>query len=189
MEFTIEQNKRLAEVYPYLVPTNFWNDEPIKDYDYSYLRGEFELPKGWDRLFLMYCKNIKKYLVKEKLLNEFHFTQIKEKYGTMRLYNNLTTETISYLTILYEQFSEFICQECGNTATCQTCGWISSLCDNCAKDCSSYTEKLYSKKSCCICKHGKGGSYKMYFSYKHLQQEYNKIKKMTQEEFYCYLVD
>ena len=189
MEFTTKQNKKLTDIYPYLVPTNVWTDEPIKDYDYSYLRGESDLPQGWFRLFLLYCKHIKKYLVAENIIDKFHFTQIKEKYGTMRLYNNLTTDNISYLTILYEEFSKYVCENCGEFATHQTTGWISSFCDNCVNTHETNAEKIKSLKACCIHRSAKNQSYKMYFSYKNLRKEYNKIKNMSQEEFYNYLVD
>ena len=59
MELTVEQNKKLVEKFPYLIPTNIWTGEVVDNYDYSYNEGECDLPIGWHRLFLLYCKNIR----------------------------------------------------------------------------------------------------------------------------------
>ena len=85
--FTPEQNKKLIEIYPYLQPRNVWTDKIPEDYDYSYIRGDKEVPDGWLRLFLLYCKAIRPALVNDSYLEQFRFSQVKEKYGSMRLYD------------------------------------------------------------------------------------------------------
>ena len=54
--YTVEQNKKLIEKFPYLMPINLWTLEPVKDYDFDYIRGDYELPDGFMRCFLLYCK-------------------------------------------------------------------------------------------------------------------------------------
>ena len=87
-------NKELIKNMPYLQPRNVWTDEIPKDYDYEYIRGEHELPEGWFSLFLDMCKDIRKPLEKSSYLNKFRFTQIKEKYGSLRVYNNGCPEEV-----------------------------------------------------------------------------------------------
>ena len=52
MDFTMEQNKALIEHFPYLQPRSLWTDEIAPDYSYDHIRGQWELPDGWGRLFL-----------------------------------------------------------------------------------------------------------------------------------------
>ena len=45
------------------------------------------LDEGWMRRFgIDMCKEIRKQLIKDKMLFSFRITQIKEKYGTLRFY-------------------------------------------------------------------------------------------------------
>ena len=73
------QIRELINRYPYLLPRNVWTGKVVEDYDYSYILGQYEIPWGWFRLFLLYCKNIRELLEKANYLNKFQFTQIKEK--------------------------------------------------------------------------------------------------------------
>ena len=66
-------NKKLCEQFPYLVPRNVFTDKIPEDYDYDYIRGEYELPDGWFDLFLQMCEDIKQPLRTIILTNiEFH---------------------------------------------------------------------------------------------------------------------
>ena len=78
MILTVEQRKKLIELYPYLQPRNLWTDKVSEDYDYSYIRGEHELPEGWIRLFFLYCKNLRSKLVETNTLDKFRFSQLKK---------------------------------------------------------------------------------------------------------------
>ena len=49
--FSKEQNKKLCERYPFLLPRNVFSDKLEKDYDYSYIKGIGEIPEGWSKLF------------------------------------------------------------------------------------------------------------------------------------------
>ena len=49
---SVEENKKLIEKYPFLMPRNVWTDELLKDYDYSFTLYD-EMPKGWADAFGM----------------------------------------------------------------------------------------------------------------------------------------
>ena len=99
-------NKKLCEQFPYLVPRNVFTDKIPEDYDYDYIRGEYELPDGWFDLFLQMCEDIKQPLVDANYLEKFRFSQIKEKYGTMRCYVFGAPEEVHNILHKYEYLSQ-----------------------------------------------------------------------------------
>ena len=123
----------LIQYFPFLLPRNVWTDKPIKDYQYDWCLGIDELPDGWARLFLLYCKHMRKELILYKYLDKFRFSQIKEKYGDMRLYNNGVPRDskCSDLECIYSHLSTYVCQECGKPAKYITMGWVEQLCRDC----------------------------------------------------------
>lgn len=131
---TKEQNKVLCERYPFLIPRNVFTDEIDEDYDYSYIRGIGELPSGWHKLFFQLCEDIRQPLIDADYLDKFRFSQVKEKYNTIRCYTFGAPETVHDIIEKYEYISRFICQRCGKPATYETIGWITSYCDDCIKD-------------------------------------------------------
>jgi len=128
---TNEERKQLTEKMPYLIPRNAWTGKIVEDYDYSYIEGEYSLPPGWFKLFLLMCEEIREPLEKANLLDTFYFTQIKEKFDTMRTYTNTSTAEINDIMSRYEYISYYICQDCGQIATKATNGYIASFCDTC----------------------------------------------------------
>lgn len=136
----INRNKELCERMPYLVPRNVWTGKIVENYDYSYIEGEYELPSGWLKLFLMCMEDIRQPLVDSNYLNEFRFSQIKEKYNTMRLYNFGASKEVHDIISKYEYISQFVCQKCGKPATKETIGWITSYCDDCIPKGYKYEE-------------------------------------------------
>lgn len=127
-------NKKLCEQFPYLVPRNVFTDKIPEDYDYDYIRGEYELPDGWFDLFLQMCEDIKQPLVDANYLEKFRFSQIKEKYGTMRCYVFGAPEEVHNILHKYEYLSQFVCEICGKPAKYVTSGWIGSYCEDCIKN-------------------------------------------------------
>lgn len=117
MKTSIEENKKLCERYPFLIIRDIWADEIPKDYDYSYIGGISELPEGWHKLFLQMCEDIRQPLIDADFLDEFRFTQIKEKYGEMRCYNNGGPDKVLEIIDNYEHVSNYVCQHCGKPAT------------------------------------------------------------------------
>lgn len=131
---TIEENKRLCERMPYLIPRNYYTDKIPEDYDYSYILGDSELPSGWSKLFLNMCEDIRQPLIDVGRLDKFKFEQVKEKYNTLRAYNNGAPKEVQDIIDKYEYISQFVCQKCGRPATKETQGWVASFCDECYPD-------------------------------------------------------
>ena len=132
-EDIIERNKKLIERYPFLLPRNLWTDEIPKNYDYSYIRGENELPQGWWKLFLQMCEDIRQPLIDANCLDKFRFSQIKEKYNSMRCYNYGAPEEVRDIIRKYELMAYYVCTRCGKPAIYETQGYFASFCEDCLK--------------------------------------------------------
>lgn len=128
---TPEQNRELIATYPFLLPRNVFTDEIDDDYDYSYTWAD-DVPDGWRALFLQCCEDLKTQLIADNQLQTFRFCQIKEKYGTLRMYNYGCSSAAQSILDKYEWLSQFVCISCGKPATVETRGWISPFCDECA---------------------------------------------------------
>lgn len=130
LELTNDKRKELIEQYPYLLPRNVFTGKPVEDYDYHYINGE-ELPAGWFELFLQMCEDIKEPLEKAGFIDKFRFSQIKEKYGSMRCYTSGAPQEVCDIIDKYEILSEQVCCKCGAPASLQTLGYISPYCSKC----------------------------------------------------------
>jgi hypothetical protein len=130
---TREEIKNLVERYPYLLPRNVWTDKVPEDYDYTYIRG-LELPKGWYKLFLQLCEDIRQPLIEAGYLDKFRFSQIKEKYNRMECYNFGAPEAVQDIIDKYSVMAKYVCTVCGKPAVYETSGYIASYCDYCWRD-------------------------------------------------------
>ena len=176
-----------------------WTGLPIEDWDYTYINGVGDLPVGWERLFLLYCKNIRSELEKFNFVDKFSFSQIKEKYGSMRLYNNgyPKDSRISELEYIYEHLSTYICEDCGKPAKYETPGWITELCENCYKKSHSIQYQENKDKHKLPRKHyyvkimgfRDGKRYTKRYDSKPYWEEYLKCRKLTDNEFINYLLN
>lgn len=128
------KNYELCTQYPYLKIHNAWTGEVEEPYDYTYTEAD-SLPKGWRRLFLQLCEDIREPLIKANLLDSFYFLQVKEKYNRMECYNNGAPEEVHRIIGKYSVMASYICTNCGKPATFETDGYIASYCDDCWKDC------------------------------------------------------
>lgn len=83
-----EFNRDLTSKYPWLIPINRWTGKEIPDYDYSYTELD-DMPEGWRIAFGdQMCEEIHKELLKYNYVDKYKIVQIKEKYGTLRWYDN-----------------------------------------------------------------------------------------------------
>ena len=135
---TEEYNKDLLEKYPWLTPYNVWTGEPLEDYDYEYTLAD-DIPRGWRIAFGdQMIEELDQLLKKYNLEKEYRITQIKEKYGGLRWYDNGFPEEgyKEYTDWLhkYEDLSFRTCIRCGKPAIGLTKGWIMPLCKDCMKD-------------------------------------------------------
>lgn len=126
--------KALIEEYPYLQPRNVWTDKIPADYDYEYILGELDLPEGWIDLFLQMCEDIREPLIRADYLDKFRFSQIKEKYGSMRAYTFGATREVNDIISKYEFLSQQVCCVCGKPATTRTYDWVCPYCFEHIKD-------------------------------------------------------
>ena len=143
----IELNKKLTDEFPFLLPRNVFTDELPDNYDYSYTLLD-EMPSGWKKSFgLKMCNELKKVLIETNCLDTFRIHQIKEKYGTLRIYSNFTNDKLEKVISKYEDLSASTCLYCGQPAEYVTLGWISYLCEKCAKESHYYAtfKRGYSK--------------------------------------------
>lgn len=120
-----EQNKKLIERYPFL----------------SIHKGEYEftwldsMPDGWRNCFgLLMCEDILNTLTIFKIdPKTYKILQIKEKYGSLRWYDNGCPNEVSDIIDKYEFLSKHTCIMCGKLGVPVYGGWISPYCDDCAK--------------------------------------------------------
>ena len=137
-EGTIDHNRWLCLMFPWLVPHNRWTDEEIEDFDYSWTELD-AMPDGWRKAFgEQMCFEIQSVLEEtEDEEFEYRILQIKEKWGYLHWYDNGAPKDISNKlnTIIkkYEDLSKKTCIECGAPATKISTRWISPWCDECAK--------------------------------------------------------
>lgn len=133
LETTLSQGarKELTELYPYLLPRNAFTGQVHKDYDYSYVVGEHDLPPGWFKLFLQCCEHLKSTLVEYGKLHSFYFTQVKEKYGLLRMYTSGGNKEVYDILDKYSFLSNQVCCECGKPAKYQSTGYVCPYCSDC----------------------------------------------------------
>lgn len=130
-------SKELCNKYPFLS----WYGNPLfvgysEEEAHSQYTWEHELPDGWRKAFCpQIWDELKAILEKADYVDKFRFTQIKEKYGTLRLYHIGVPESIydevSAWENKYEKLSEETCITCGKSATHMTLGWINFICEEC----------------------------------------------------------
>lgn len=131
--------------YKYAAAHSPWTGEIIFDDNGEMLSEDTCLPTGWKELFWQCMEDIYEPLKKANLLDKFFFTQVKEKYGSMRLYNNGATQEVLDIIAAYEYLSEYVCEQCGKPADlCSAWGWIEQYCEECANSdkIRPYLEKL-----------------------------------------------
>ena len=132
-----EENKEYCQKYPFLI----WHGDPLYpgykdeniDYRYSW---EDELPDGWRMAFCpQIWDELKEILIEGNYLNEFRFMQIKEKYGTLRLYYNDFPKSIGKQLADWEDkyycLSEQHCIYCGKPVKYMTPCYITYICEDC----------------------------------------------------------
>lgn len=93
------------------------------------------LDEGWKKSFgKQLLKEIKSQLIKDKMLYKWRITQLKEKFGSLRIYCNYASEDLYKIIDKYEDISTKTCIKCGNNATHMSKGYILPYCDNCHKN-------------------------------------------------------
>lgn len=118
--------------YPFWKSYNVWTRR-FSGWGYSLYDW---LPSGWKKAF---GEGLTADIVealesdgipKRKWTEALQFQDIKEKYGTLRMYAT-ATEKVQDVLSKYECLSCGYCESCGKPARYITDGWISYLCEDC----------------------------------------------------------
>ena len=151
---SIEENKKLIERYPFLLPRNSWDDAVEADYDYSYTELD-SMPEGWRKAFgNMMMEELREVLIEENFLDGFRILEIKEKWGELRLYTNYHNDKIERIIKKYTTLSRNICILCGKPDTHMTySGWYSPVCEECHEKTDRDEKTPYSE---IVCKNDNG---------------------------------
>lgn len=126
------ENKKLINEYPFLVPLDFFTGKRVEDITYDTTILD-DMPIGWKKAFgKLLCEDLKNALIKTNCLENYDILQVKEKYGSLRWYDNAQNDEIRDVIEKYEYISHFVCVECGkiNVPTINE-GWIMPLCEGC----------------------------------------------------------
>lgn len=95
-----------------------------------------EFGDGWHSIMYSVCKAINSHLKRLESAGkplDFAFTQIKEKFATIRIYDNGGDEFIDGVIAMAEWLSSITCEECGKSGKlCRSKGgfWLKTLCDD-----------------------------------------------------------
>ncbi|PBK85294.1 hypothetical protein ARMGADRAFT_1036352 [Armillaria gallica] len=86
-----------------------------------------ECGRGWEGLIRQICEELKG--------KDVVFSQIKEKFGQLRIYvEKGDEETLKYLSEMEEKSAK-VCEECGGAGNLaeSSYGWLFATCEECAK--------------------------------------------------------
>ena len=174
---SIEQNEKLIEEYPFLLPRNAWTGEVDDEYDYSWTELDC-IPGAWKDVYgILICEDLKRILGDK--VNEFRFDDIKEKYGALRIYSNMEPKEWHTQLWKYEHLTENTCYECGKIGTPLTNdGWILPIC----RDCYEHPRKepMYERRPYdeVVCKYDEGYKFSPIIKIRHASTEGNYIEKI-----------
>jgi hypothetical protein len=121
----------------YKIMKKYWFFHPERSVTESAMVFGFDCGRGWYPLIDKFCQELKK-LLEDKYPSyktgkpSFEIVQIKEKYGSLRIYTNFTNDDIEALIEKYEDLSLKTCEECGRKGSPRNIkGWIRTLCNKC----------------------------------------------------------
>ena len=97
---------------------------------------EYEVPQGWRELCQELAVELDRILdtLSEEEKENYKLLQVKEKFGSLRWYDNGHNEKMHQLIRQYEYKAERICCVCGKMATKVTLGWVILFCDECVPE-------------------------------------------------------
>jgi len=82
---------------------------------------------GWYNLLDNLCETIQRYITANHK-PQVEFTQVKEKFGTLRIYTDGSDDLVHGMIWFAEHLSGTICDVCGKPGECNTNGWIACRC-------------------------------------------------------------
>jgi len=99
----------------------------------------FEIGEGWMSLVIELLDKIQHLVDNNPEYSGLQVIQVKEKYGSLRVYLNYYYKEIEDIISEYEEKSCYICEECGEKGEIRNINnWYTALCD---KHYAEYKEK------------------------------------------------
>lgn len=90
-----------------------------------------ETGDGWFQLIKDTCTKLQ-CQIDGKIIPQIQFSQVKEKFGGLRIYFTPYNKKVEEIVSKAEDFSYTICEKCGSTdKVTQTKRWITTLCKKC----------------------------------------------------------
>lgn len=123
MEETNEVLKQIYSEYP-----EFFTGDP----KYPSMMFGIECGPGWYNIILWTCSELKEYFNNQdpKLLEDFYFTQIKEKFGGLRIYTSFSTNEIEEIISKACKMASVTCEETGEVGKLREInGWYHTVSD------------------------------------------------------------
>jgi hypothetical protein len=122
---TPDLEARLVEKFPALFVGSTY---PLTE---SLMAFGCECGDGWYGIIESACESIAAHCESNEI-HDFAFMQIKQKFGTLRMYSIGGDEFISGALGAAEEKSCETCEQCGNPGSRNTEGyWIETLCEGC----------------------------------------------------------
>lgn len=92
-----------------------------------------DVGQGWNQIIFDLCSELEPLVAKlpEPARSSVCFSQIKEKYGTLRAYMTRSTDEMAWLISEAEARSARTCENCGMPGKLRYGGWVSAQCDRC----------------------------------------------------------
>lgn len=117
--------KKLMKKFPWFEAKNIWSGEKLNSPYYC------ECDDGWYNLIYNCCKDIEQlYKSKNADINTLRILQIKEKYGTLRIYLDNYIDGTDDIVTKYENLSSEICEVCGDKGSLKLKNsWMKTLCE------------------------------------------------------------
>lgn len=116
--------------YPWLKIYDPYPEEGESDH----FEPELWIPEGWVKtLWDTMCEDLDRVIKAANLQDEFRIVELKEKYGSMRMFCNPYTPKINDITRTYEMLSEAVCACCGSIEGVKMVpwSWVSPYCRHC----------------------------------------------------------
>lgn len=109
------------------------NNENIQYIPHPYELFGVECGKGWYKLLQPIFDYVENYNKDKDENHQIKFTQIKEKWGTLRVYVNFGTDELFKLIDEAEDKSENTCEICGTQKNVgmKINGWYTTMCLDC----------------------------------------------------------
>ena len=107
-----------------------------------------ECSKGWVGIIEPILTYIKEYNIGKEKDEQIEIHQIKEKFGTLRVYTSFETKELSDLILEAEYQSTRTCELCGSQKNVghTVGGWITTCCEKCVTEMSKKRNAPYKWK-------------------------------------------